>query len=280
MKFAHDYVTRQAQFATYADAQYDRSWQQGASGAEQLTALHRKQYIFRNISKLASEDTFLHDTTYDDFQDFLRHGEQEEDVHTRAHYLQAYAELSPLFVGIKQTDLGGSEATIGKLAIGAKTLAVKTMKSKNNLPAIVVDRIIRSHGILARGLPHYESLVAADYDAGIAVTDFLPGKTIAQLIFDKNNPTISHIPDEHLQDFGAAVASGLWRGVGGDWKHGNVLYDAASGFYRIDYQPTKTPPPASELQDVQSLMDDIPNHIAFDRTLHQAFRDLGVVTLS
>ncbi len=158
--------------------------------------------------------------------------EEREGIRVGAAILDRYKDFAgPVGELLKSADpheLGrGNYSIVYLLATDSGKYAVRVPQKANN--RFVHGRI--SASIAARHLPGLERVVAASYQDGVVVSEFVPGKHAMEMSPDE----IDAIPSSHIDAFLETRLQAPNHGIVFDPHSQNVLYDPEGGFTDIDY---------------------------------------------
>ena len=134
------------------------------------------------------------------------------------------------------------ESTENSALIGAGTHSNVYKISKDGREYAVRDvrvgarrvEIMHSHiaaGARAKSLRGLEQIVAASYEEGMIVSEFVPGSNLQELTVEQ----LAAIPDDHFDMLVSARLAAMEKGVVFDDHPPNTLYDPEQGFTDIDY---------------------------------------------
>jgi predicted Ser/Thr protein kinase len=182
--------------------------------------------------------------TTDEYGEFLRTvgGSRYETVKRRAEMLTNYdrfandiaklqSEIVDHEIRGRHPDLvgGGSNSqTFGIEREGEKYI-VRVPRDTDPRPDIIDTHI--AGAVLAKGLPHFEQIIAASYEDGVTVAEMMAGKELDRL----SESEIRDISDEHLEELVDTLLIANQKGIEIDPKPSNIFYDKTEGFGFIDF---------------------------------------------
>lgn len=183
-----------------------------------------------------------------EYRDYLTAvgGSNYEPIKLRSEILDHYETFEPLVDKLKkdlenssaQKDhpafLGnGSNAKVYMVSKGAKKYAVRIPNGVKVNPAAVDMKV--AGGILAKGVPHAEQVVAASYKDGVTICEVMPGKDMHH----QTHEDVDAVTDDQLEGLVETATMLHEREVEIDPKPSNLFYDTKEGYGVIDFHSSK-----------------------------------------
>jgi len=129
----------------------------------------------------------------------------------------------------------GTHSDVYRISRNGKQYAVRAVRQMDRRVEIMHSHI--AAGARARGLEGLEQIVAASYEDGMIVSEFVTGNHLQDLTVEQ----LAAIPDAHFDTLVSARLAAMERGVVFDDHPPNTLYDAERGFTDIDYHLVNNP---------------------------------------
>lgn len=223
--------TIQSQVASFADTKRDGLLNMGPAD---------------EVYAQLGQDTLASDVVSDDYLNHLRSMTQEQRsaLEKEATLLGAYdtfkTAVQPLLRDSEDSHanrLGsGTLSDVHKIEVAGQYYVVRVVNPKDGLSFTEAkQRIVHDHlasSVAAEGIDGLEHVVAASYEDGVVISEFVEGKHIVDVSPDE----ISAIPDEHLSALIQTRLLASARGIEFDEHLFNVLYSPTTGFTDIDYK--------------------------------------------
>jgi hypothetical protein len=201
--------------------------------------------ILTNLSNLAvgSSVDQISGATYQGYKNFLTNHlegwpakERAKIFRNRADIITAYDEFKPIVDTLRaeaNSDyVAGGNSVVYFISHNDKEYAVRSpIRVGWAPPSYKIDQHIAA-AALTRGLPHFEQVVAASYEAGVTVSEKIPGKMFSKLTLED----LDAITDEQLEDLVKTIQEADRLGLVLDFNPDNFLYDDQAGFGLIDLE--------------------------------------------
>jgi len=123
----------------------------------------------------------------------------------------------------------GTHSDVYRISKNGKEYAVRAVRQMDKRVEIMHSHI--AAGARARGLKGLEQIIAASYEEGMIVSEFVAGSHLQELTVEQ----LAAIPDAHFDALVSARLAAMERGVVFDDHPPNTLYDSDQGFTDIDY---------------------------------------------
>lgn len=221
--------------------------QQAAFAAEALGSFEDRELVRSALgsSGVATEAILANDLAETDFPDYLRQvgGQRHEGISRRTAMLDNYARFAPAVAELKakldplddrsQHDAflgaGGNMRAFTIEVVGKRYVVREAIKGKNSLSSIDARM---AAGVLTKGVPHLEQVVAASFDDREVIVEHAPGKTLNNLSLEE----LRNVSHEQVDDLVEATIAMHEHGATFDSKPGNILYDTEAGYTLIDLE--------------------------------------------